>query len=501
MTNRQPITDYTNRDYASLLASMLDQAALKLPEWTDRSENDPGRLLLESFAYIGDVLLYYQDRIANEAFLSTAVERRSVIDLLSLIGYTLATPAPATAELSITEFPATADSVEIQAGARFSTKASSGQPAIDFIFLPEDGRAREFNRDDTDKTFTATHASRINNELVGISSGEANQGFSLRQSPVLLSREPDTETYLRVEVDTGSGFQLWERRGTLLNSFSGDTHYLVKINESDIATILFGDGQYGRIPPFGSTIRATYLIGGGAAGNVGAGTITQVKSGVTPATIKVINQNAASGGEDRESIENARRQAPGVYRSRQRAVTEADYVALAENFPGVAKAAAIAPSWNYVDIYVVASGNLNVTRDLQARLKRYFENKKMVTTIVNIREPVSVTIDITVAVLGVEPTFYSEDVQRRVEAAIAALFTIDQLNFGQPFYLSKVYEALENIPGVAFVREASFRGTRSQPAAELVDPEEAAKGLIQLRPFEFPRQGSLNLTSIVDGLG
>src|ERR671914_504758 len=90
-----PVIDYTSRDYVSLLASMLDLAAQKLPEWTDRSENDFGRLLLETFAYVGDVILFYQDRIANEAFLETATERRSVIDLLSLIGYTLATPAPA----------------------------------------------------------------------------------------------------------------------------------------------------------------------------------------------------------------------------------------------------------------------------------------------------------------------------------------------------------------------------------------------------------------------
>ncbi len=57
-----PVIDYTSREYLSLLASMLDLAAQKLPEWTDRSENDFGRLLLETFAYVGDVILFYQDR-------------------------------------------------------------------------------------------------------------------------------------------------------------------------------------------------------------------------------------------------------------------------------------------------------------------------------------------------------------------------------------------------------------------------------------------------------
>lgn len=203
---------------------------------------------------------------------------------------------------------------------------------------------------------------------------------------------------------------MWTRKGTLLNSFSNDTYYLAQVNDADEVEILFGDGQYGQIPRAGSIIRATYLIGGSAAGNVGRDTITQIKSGVVPSSIKVTNPQAASGGEERETIENARRQAPGVFRSRQRAVTEADYVALAENFPGVVRATAIAPSWNYVDIYVVTSGNLRLTDDMRARLLQYFDDKRMLTTLVEIREPVFVAIDITVAELGVEPTFYQEDV-------------------------------------------------------------------------------------------
>ena len=254
MTVERPITDYTNRDYASLLASMLDLAALKFPEWTDRSENDLGRLLLESFAYVGDVLLYYQDRIANEAFLSTAVERRSIIDLLSLIGYTLATPAPATAELTIEAPNDTTDPIQIDVGATFATKASLGNPAIEFVFLPVDNSPLVIERDGTggiktypnqnanspERKLIVTHGTVIQNEEVGISSGDANQGFPLIQRPILLSRNPNEETYLIVEVDAGNGFERWQRRGTLVNSFSNDAHFLVQVNELDNADIIFG---------------------------------------------------------------------------------------------------------------------------------------------------------------------------------------------------------------------------------------------------------------------
>ena len=43
-----PITDFTSRDFESLVDSLLDLATVRLPEWTDQSENDVGRMLLMS---------------------------------------------------------------------------------------------------------------------------------------------------------------------------------------------------------------------------------------------------------------------------------------------------------------------------------------------------------------------------------------------------------------------------------------------------------------------
>ena len=84
---RQPsgnqVLDYMARDYDSLLAAMRGLIPEKLPEWTDyASEADFGNVLLELFSHMGDIISYYQDRIANESFLGTATERRSIIQHL-----------------------------------------------------------------------------------------------------------------------------------------------------------------------------------------------------------------------------------------------------------------------------------------------------------------------------------------------------------------------------------------------------------------------------------
>jgi Baseplate J-like protein len=497
MADEPRISDFTNRDFASLVESLLDLAALRLPEWTDQSENDVGRMLLELFAYTGDVILYYQDRIANEAFLETAVERRSVIDLLSLIGYTLATPAPASVVLELIPKDPTV-TVRIDVGARFATEAAVDRPPVEFVFLPTSGaplaqKADVVGGEVLPIVLTAINATPVANETLGLSLGFENQRFPLTQAPVVLPRDPDPGDTIAVEVDPGSGFERWQRRTTLFYSLSDDNHFVTRVDDDDRAEVIFGDGTFGRIPPAGAVVRASYLIGGGAQGNVAANTVKVVRSGVST-DVAVTNPKPASGGADREAIEEARRNAPGVFRSLQRAVTKEDIAALAETFPGVARAVAVPAAWNFVDVFVVAEGGLDLTDVLRASLLQYFESRRMVTTVITIREPVFVSISVEV-VVGVEPTFFADDVQRRVREALEALFTIDKLDFGRTFHLSKVFEAAEAVVGVAFAEVSGFIGTRSSPPGEVVDPAAAIAGRIPLGAGEFPRLGTIAVTT------
>ena len=60
------------KDYTSFRNALLDLIPRKIPQWKDRSEADMGIMLIELFSYIADELSYFQDRVANEAFLRTA---------------------------------------------------------------------------------------------------------------------------------------------------------------------------------------------------------------------------------------------------------------------------------------------------------------------------------------------------------------------------------------------------------------------------------------------
>src|SRR5687768_16267805 len=102
---------------------MLDDAATKLPEWTSRSANDFGVVLIEEFAYVADILSYYIDRVADESFLSTARLRSSVLNIADMLGYRpdSGTPAKATLRLGVA---AGTGSVLVPAGSRFSSRST-----------------------------------------------------------------------------------------------------------------------------------------------------------------------------------------------------------------------------------------------------------------------------------------------------------------------------------------------------------------------------------------
>jgi hypothetical protein len=56
---------------------------------TTRELSDPSIALMDAWAILGDVLTFYQERIANEGYLRTATERRSMLELARLVGYKL----------------------------------------------------------------------------------------------------------------------------------------------------------------------------------------------------------------------------------------------------------------------------------------------------------------------------------------------------------------------------------------------------------------------------
>lgn len=489
-----PPIDYTNRDYASLRQALLDLARLRLPEWTDRSPADFGVLMVDLFAYAADVVLYYQDRIANESFLHTAVERRSVMHLLRLIGYEMAPPVAAAAELTLT-FKAppqgAARRALIPTGAQF---LSAGPDPQTFEYVGPD-LTIDLDSDQVEpgpkdtrvyRTLPVQHSRGVRLEVLGGSTGEPNQRFRLSQKPLILDS-------LVIEVDEGAGWVAWDRRESLLYNRAPDGRitlssalardYYVQFDDDDTGWVVFGDGVYGRRPaPGQGNIRASYRVGGGAVGNVPRRAIAAALTKIHLLEA-VTNEQPAAGGADHESIEHAVRFGPLAFRSGQRAVTLTDYIALAHQAGGVAKVRAHLRSWNQIELYVAPAGEGAgpVPEDLRRRLLAYFEDKRVAGTFVDIIDPTYVAISIALDVVAAR-NYRVEQVRQGVQAAVRALYAFDNVDFGQPLYLSDLYARVDTVPGVQAITVRRFR--RVEAGGKIVDVP--VDGRIDLEPFEIP---------------
>jgi hypothetical protein len=73
----------------SLHAALSSSDFRKLGELRTRDEDDFTIGLIDAFACVADVLTFYQERIANESYLGTALERVSLAEMGRLIGYRL----------------------------------------------------------------------------------------------------------------------------------------------------------------------------------------------------------------------------------------------------------------------------------------------------------------------------------------------------------------------------------------------------------------------------
>jgi len=98
-----------------------------------RASDDPAIAWLDAWATVGDVLTFYQERIANEGYLRTATERRSILELARLIGYTLRPGVASTVYLAYTldedrsVTPPKPTAVTIAAGARSQSVPGPGE--------------------------------------------------------------------------------------------------------------------------------------------------------------------------------------------------------------------------------------------------------------------------------------------------------------------------------------------------------------------------------------
>jgi predicted phage baseplate assembly protein len=329
-------------------------------------------------------------------------------------------------------------------------------------------------------TVQATQAVTISDEVLGGSDGTPSQTFTTANAPIVVLPTPIpvtnldgtqvTITSLRLEIDEGEGFMVWQQVDDFFSSGPNDPHYML---DRTTGVITAGDGDHGRIPgvnlasPTDNIVARTYRFGGGSQGNVAAQSITQLQTYVTSVNA-VTNYAVAQGGTDEESILDAKLRASQALQSNSRAVTDTDFEYLATQAPGanVARANALPlfhPDFpigqipGVVTVVVVPNSNAPNPTPNQTTLQavcQYLDAHRLLTTEVFVMGPTYRKIKVQ-ASLTVLPGSDLATVQNAAVTALDNFFnplTGGSDGTGWPFggeiYYSDVYRILIGITGV-----------------------------------------------------
>lgn len=505
--------DYTSRDYEALKADLITYINTRTGyQWEADNPSDLGSILVEAFAYMGDIMSYYLDRVANETSIDTAIKTSTLLKFAELYGFKPSGPTPAQVGVQITNN--SISNIDLPVGTQVMAPLTFGdysevyfetteavvqlQPGQIITVQAREGKTANTDRPDliSPTTYKPLPVS------LGTSDGTASQEFSIFDVGVV-------DNSLVVYVGQGVAFTPWQYVDSLIDSGPTDLVFTTRINDDGTTTVVFGDGINGYIPPVNQLISALYKASYGIAGNVSSGAIEEVTfipgngNPEVLSFITVTNPNAAYGGANADTISQLRTKIKAAIIARKRAVTLADYEYLALQVPTIGKAKAVAAVYSSVTLYVQTQDDGSITpgiigtppipnaswQVLANSINAYLADKIPVGTTVTIQSPTYVPVYLA-ANVSVKSAYRQSVVKLEIAKALlnaGGLFSYENNTFGRVIPTSQVIALIAGIEGVSSVDLTKFNTTDAATVGTIT------LGAGQI-PYLLPAELDLTLT-------
>ena len=261
------------------------------------------------------------------------------------------------------------------------------------------------------------------------------------------------------------------------------------------------------IAPTNTVLNVRYLVGGGVTSNVASNSLTSLntstikfkKFGLNATTANYIfsslasnNVEAASGGQDGDSIEEIRQNSISNFSTQLRNVTANDYLVRALSMPPkygvVSKAFTQKPMANNsnttLDIYVLTydlNRNLVVSSNtLKENLKTYLNEYRIIGDSLNIKDAFIINIACDFEIITY-PEFNNSEVLLNCINEVQKYFSIDKWQISQPIILKDLNITLDKVKGVQTVKNLKITnktGTTLGYSKYAYDVEGATQGNI-----------------------
>ena len=431
-TSNPWLTPY-QRSFQDIKAKIISELRSRIPEMTDFSEGNIFVLIASIFSAIAEVIHYYIDNMAREAFLPTARRYSSLFKHAKLVDYHIKAAYPASVDLTLyrnSGKPITSD-ILISAGT---------------VFTSNDGKQWLVSKDITwNKGDYSIKVPLVQKEKVG-DPYKINLGnITSTDAIIYLGDLPTDKSYVEGSMVLYIGGELWTLVDTFAYSSAMDKVYKVELDESIKPYIIFGDGRFGMKPDLNLKVEGQYYLTYGALGNIDSNSFSSVPSFLLDIESDILIQNiyAASGGTDYETFDMLKDHIPLSVKTLGVAITKEDYVAVTKMIPGVDKAYVDYVCGKFVNVYITPDGGGEASQALLDEVEYVLSHKKVITTQISVSSTHGCLIYINADIHG-RKSFSKTDITDQVKKALVEAYSYSTSDINRVVRLSDIYALIDN---------------------------------------------------------
>lgn len=421
------------RSFNDIKAKLISELRLQIPEITDYSEGNIFVIIISIFAAIAEVIHYYIDNMAREAFLPTARRYSSLYKHAKLVDYHIKSAIPATVDVVLYKNDDTPIGQDITIPLNTEFTSSDGKTWIST-------KTVIWYKDSYYVTVPL-----VQQKSVGVPDRIQLGNILSPDSIIYITDIPSDQKYVEGSMNLYINDEPWILVDTFAYSSSRDKVYKVEIDEQTRPYIKFGDGQFGMKPEYNATIEASYSLTYGSAGNIATNNFTTVPQDIQVIDNKITINNVipATGGSDYETFNMLKNHIPLSIKTLGVAITKEDFEAIAKMVGGVDKAYANYVCGRYVEIYITPDGGGEASSALLDSVEKTISKSKVITTSIEVLSTHKSQVFLDITITG-KKSFKSNDISNQVKKALTTAYDYNNSDINKPVRLSDIYALIDN---------------------------------------------------------
>lgn len=400
--------------------------------------------LLDLLSYNSYLNAFYLNMVGNEMFLDTAVLRESAVSHAKALNYNVRSTLSARATISL-QLNVSNNSIQAVTVPQF-TKFNAQSPSGTFIFSTDDEIIIRRNANNQFVQSIDIYEGFVVTEKFVANTLIANQRF------VLSNKLVDTSSIkVTVSPTANSTGTTYLPTTSLFGLDDTSEIYFIQPATQDRYELIFGDGIFGKKLTTGNVIDVTYRIASGTRAN-GLRTFTPAAAiqGYTANVVSTITP--AIDGNERETIESIKYNAPRHFQAQERVVTTTDYkTLLLAAYPQLKSVFAyggeeipLVPKYGTVAVCLSTLSGYPLTESVKSDIIKFLRTRSPLAINPILVDPeyldLIITSDVTynAGITQLTPT----QILNLVSGTISSFNTTNLLEFNKPFRYSKLLGAI-----------------------------------------------------------